>query len=340
MVKTNKATGLFRHDDAALPNALAFGYVLLTYGFGLYFMLSDSGWLNAVGVLALAHSMVIAAYLIHEAAHLSLFRKKEHNQWFAEILLWITGTSYSHFDDIRNKHNRHHIDRADVVSFDFRPLLEKHPRFLKLLKTLEWFYIPALEVWMHFLVIVLPFIKESRRSRRARVVFFLVVRVAFFWALASVSIDVLWLYPIAYLMFLTVMRFMDTHQHTYEVYETLDQKRGPEARLRDAQFEHDNTYSNLLSEKYPWVNLLVLNFCYHNVHHDSMLQPWYRLPKLHQESYGDDERQVLTFRHLMKSFHRYRVPRILNADPVNLPVKQDEGESFIGVDGVSFLTAH
>ncbi len=76
MVKTNKATGLFRHDDAALPNALAFGYVLLTYGFGLYFMLSDSGWLNAVGVLALAHSMVIAAYLIHETAHLSLFRKK------------------------------------------------------------------------------------------------------------------------------------------------------------------------------------------------------------------------------------------------------------------------
>lgn len=335
-----KSQALFRYEDALLPNGLAFGYMLASYvgGFGL--ILSEHWALNGLGVLLLAHSMVISAYMLHEAAHHSLFRKPKYNRWFGEICLWITGCSYSHFDDVLHKHNRHHIDRADIVSFDFRTLLPKHPSLLKTITLLEWAFIPALEIWMHLMVLVLPFTKPSRHQRRMRVVLVLIIRVALFAALASISLDVLWLYPLSYLLFMTLMRFMDVHQHTYEVYETLDQKRGPEAKLRDKEFEQRNTYSNLLSERYPWLNLLVLNFCYHNVHHASMLQPWYRLPKLHQDMFGDQSPQQLTFRHLIKSFIRYRVPRILNGDPVDLPVKQDEGETFIGVDGVSFLTAH
>lgn len=331
---------LFRYEDAAFPSFLATLYVLSGYFFGGYLMLLPLQWLTVFGVLWFAHSMVIAAYLIHEAAHLSVFRNKNANRWYAEGLLWITGCSYSHFDDIQRKHIRHHTDRADIVSFDFRPLLEKHPVLLNVLKALEWAYIPALEILMHALVIVLPFVKENRKARRRRVITLLIIRSALFVYLASVSIHFLWLYALAYGLFLTVMRFMDIHQHTYEVFETLDSKRGPEARIRNREFEKHNTYSNLLSVRYPWINVLVLNFCYHNVHHDQQLQPWYRLPKLHKALYGGDTSQQLTFRHLVKSFHRYRVPRILNGDPVNLPVKKDEGETFIGVDGVSFLTAH
>ena len=330
----------FRHDDALFPTTLALLYVLSTYFFGFGFMLSESIWLNLVGVVLLAHSMVIAAYLIHEAAHLSVFKSKKHNKWFAEFLLWITGNSYSDFDDIQRKHQRHHTDRADIVSFDFRPILEKHPIVLKIINLFEWLHIPALEVLMHLLVMVLPFIKADRKPRRKRVLTVLALRVVMFTWLASISIHILWLYPLAYFLFMTVMRFMDVHQHTYEVYETLDKPRGPEARLRDRKFEEHNTYSNLLSVKYPWVNLLVLNFSYHNVHHDQQMQPWYRLPKIHQKKYGDEYEQILTFRHLIKSFHKYRVPRVVNGDPINLPVKKDEGETFIGVDGVSFLTAH
>ncbi|NCN67821.1 MAG: fatty acid desaturase [Piscirickettsiaceae bacterium CG_4_9_14_3_um_filter_43_564] len=335
-----KSPTLLRYDDAVLPNSLAFSYMILSYlaGFGLM-LLEPLIW-NGLGVLLLAHAMVISAYMLHEAAHHSLFRKPKHNRWLGEVCLWITGCSYSHFDDVQHKHNRHHIDRADIVSFDFRETLPKHPLLLKVIKALEWVYIPALEVWMHLMVIVLPFIKPSRKQRRGRVVLALIFRVAFFAVLVSISWHVLWLYALAYLLFLTVMRFMDIHQHTYEVFETLDQPRGPEAKLRNADFEQRNTYSNLLSVRYPWLNLLVLNFCYHNVHHASMLQPWYRLPKLNAEMFDTDHPQQLTFKHLVKSFHRYRVPRILNGDPVNLDVKQDEGESFIGVDGVSFLTAH
>lgn len=335
-----KSSSVFRYPDALWPNILGFSYILLTYFLGFAGLLAESIWLNLIGIILLAHSMVIAAFFIHECAHESVFKKRAYNRWLAEGLLWICGTSYSHFDDIKHKHMRHHSDRADIVSFDFRPLLEARPRLLKVIQTLEWFYIPALELLMHLLVIILPFIKPSRKARRTRVVTVLIVRLALFAWLASIAWQVLILYPIAYMLFLTVMRFMDVHQHTYEVYETLDQKRGPEARLRDAEFEHHNTYSNLISVRYPWLNLLVLNFSYHNVHHQQQVQPWYKLRQLHQKWYGDDTSQVLTLRHLIKSYHRYRVPRIVNGDPINLPVKKDEGETFIGVDGVSFLTAH
>ncbi|MDG6773674.1 fatty acid desaturase [Thiomicrorhabdus sp. ZW0627] len=331
---------LFRYDDALWPNVMALGYVLFGYGFGFYGLVSDLMVLNVIGVVLVAHSMVIAAYLIHECAHESLFKDRRYNRWYSELLLWVCGSSYSSFEDIKHKHNRHHSDRADIVSFDFRTRLLQYPKTLKLIRLLEWFYIPALEIMMHALVIVLPFVKPSRKQRRGRVVLFIILRGLFFIGLASVSLKVLILYPVAYMLFLTVMRFMDVHQHTYELFETLDQKRGPEAKLRDREFEHHNTYSNLLSERYPWLNLFVLNFCYHNVHHDQQAQPWYRLRRLHEQMYGHDERQVLTLRHLIKSYHRYRVPRILNADPINLDVKHDEGETFIGVDGVSFLTAH
>ncbi|MDG6777308.1 fatty acid desaturase [Thiomicrorhabdus sp. zzn3] len=336
----NSFSTLFRYEDALRPNVLALGYVLFTYGLGFAGLMAESLWLNLGAVLVLAHSMVMAAYFVHECAHESVFKERRYNRRLSEVLLWVCGSSYSDFDDIKRKHNRHHSDRADIVSFDYRTRLVRYPRLLKLIQWLEWAYIPALEVLMHALVIVLPFVKPSRQSRRKRVVFYLLFRGGFFVAIAWVSPAALLWYALAYLLFLTVMRFMDVHQHTYELYETLEQKRGPEARLRDGDFEHRNTYSNLLSTRYPWLNLLVLNFCYHNVHHDQQAQPWYRLPALHAQKYGNRHQQVLSFKNLLSSYHRYRVPRILNSDPVDLPVYKDRGKTFIGVDGVSFLTAH
>lgn len=331
-------SSLFRFDDALIPNLLAWTYVLSTYILGFAAIMTEAVWINVLGVVLLAHSMVIAAYFIHECAHDSLFKKSRHNRIFGEILLWITGASYSDYEAIKHKHVRHHMDRADIVSFDFRERLFKYPKTLKVIQVLEYFYIPALEIMMHALVIILPFIKESRRSLRSRVITVLVLRIAFFAVLASISPKVLLLYPIAYIFFLTVMRFMDVHQHTYDLYETLDQERGDEVKQYDRAFETRNTFSNVLSFKYPWLNLLVLNFSYHNVHHDQQIQPWYRLPKLHKKLYGEDETQVLLFSNLLKSYHKYRVQRIINSDAANTDVHK--GKDFIGVDGVSFLTAH
>ena len=331
-------SSLFRFDDALIPNLLAWAYILAAYILGFAAIMSETVWMNILGVVFLAHSMVIAAYFIHECAHDSLFKKSQHNRIFGEILLWITGASYSDYEAIKHKHVRHHMDRADIVSFDFRERLLKYRKTLKIIQVLEYFYIPALEIMMHAFVIILPFIKVSRKHLRSRVITVLVLRVAFFTALASISPKVLLLYPVAYVLFLTVMRFMDVHQHTYDLYETLDQERGDEVKQYDRAFETRNTYSNVLSLKYPWLNLLVLNFSYHNVHHDQQMQPWYRLPKLHKKLYGEDKTQVLLFSNLLNSYHKYRVERIVNSDAADSDVHK--GKDFIGVDGVSFLTTH
>ncbi|GIT99484.1 fatty acid desaturase [Sulfurovum sp. TSL1] len=333
-----KISNLFRSDDALVPNIVAWTYILGTYLFGFSALLADSILYNILGIVFLAHSMVIAAYFIHECAHDSLFKKSHHNHIFGEILLWITGASYSDYEAIKHKHVRHHMDRADIVSFDFRERLLQYPKTLKIIQALEYFYIPALELMMHALVIILPFVKKSRKHLRSRIITVLVLRIAFFAALASISPKVLLLYPIAYMIFLTIMRFMDVHQHTYDLYETLDQPSGDEVKQYDSAFEKRNTFSNVFSLKYPWLNLLVLNFSYHNVHHDKQMQPWYRLPKLHKKLYGKDETQVLSFVNLLKSYHRYRVQRVINSDATNIDVHK--GRDFIGVDGVSFLTAH
>ena len=49
---------------------------------------------------------------------------------------------------------------------------------------------------------------------------------------------------------------------------------------------------------------------------------------------------MLPFHKLLRAYHTYRVPRMLNADEGDLDVLSDQGAHFIGVDGVSFLTAH
>jgi hypothetical protein len=40
----------------------------------------------------------------------------------------------------------------------------------------------------------------------------------------------------------------------------------------------------------------------------------------------------------LRSYHRYRVARVLNGDPPGMDV--GDGRDFVGVVGVSFLTAH
>jgi fatty acid desaturase len=335
--------GLWRHTDGALPNLLALGYAVLGYLFGFVLIINTSPWANAAGTLLLAHAMVIAAYLIHECAHNTVFARNQHNAMLGTALGWLTGSCYANYEDVRHKHFRHHVDRGDVVAFDYRERLARHPGLLRLMAALEWCYIPAVELMMHALIVILPFTDPNRRHRRARVALITLVRAGVFGVLAWQAPRVLLLYPLAYIAFLTVMRFMDAHQHTYEIFATLDRERGPEARRFGAAYEERNTFSNLLSVKHPWLNLLVLNFCYHNAHHSRPTAPWYRLPALHRELHGDEKGhydQILPFSNLLYAFHRYRVPRMLNADAGDVSVQQDRGRHFIGVDGVSFMTTH
>jgi len=335
---------VFRYADGRVANSLAMAYALGGYSLGLSLLFADSWLLNAIGTLLLGHAMVVAAYLIHEFAHGTIFSKPLANQRAGEVCSWLCGSCYADFQDLRRKHMRHHVDRADVITFDTKAFLNGGPAwFRRLVLALEWAYVPAVELIMHFYVIALPFITSNpkHRARRGKVLRVLLVRTALFALIASISLKALLLYGVAWMLMLTVLRFADAYQHTYDAFAVLeDGGKIPADKLRDRTYEQHNTYSNVVSARWPALNLLLLNFSYHNAHHEKPVAPWYRLPALHRELYGSDYVQVIPMHLLLKSFHQHRMRRVVD-DHYGAVAAEGErrADDFYGAVGVSFLTA-
>ena len=293
--------------------------------------------LNLIGLLLCAQSMVWAAYLIHEAAHQALFAGPRLNRVAGEIASFIAGSSYASFERIRELHIRHHVDRADLCRFDYRDFIRRHPGLCRALQGLEWAYLPATEVLMHLQVIWRPLFVRSQRVYLARAMWMLVVRGALLVLLAAWSLKALLLYCVAYGLLLHALNFFDCFHHSFEHFTVAGDEPVP-MNGRDRAYEQANTYSNLVSIRYPWLNLVILNFAYHNAHHHRASLPWYRLPALHRELYGADPRQVLPLRALLANWHRYRVLRV-TAEDYGAPESDAQAAAgFIGAHGVSFLT--
>ncbi|MEJ2453724.1 MAG: fatty acid desaturase [Candidatus Thiodiazotropha sp.] len=326
-----------RDPERGWLHLLALVYALSAYGLGLALMLTQSLPLALLGSLPLAHGLVIGAYLVHECTHNTIFADQRHNHLLGGILSWLAGGGYGDYRDIRRKHMRHHVDRADVIAYDYRALLERHPILRRSVEALEWAYIPAVDLLMHGLVLMLPFLLPTRRHRRGRVVVQLLIRGGLFAVLAVINPAILLAYPLGYLLFLHGIRFMDVHQHTYPVVLALDSREPKRGKKADRAFEQRNTYSNLCLT-HPWINLLSLNFGYHNAHHLKPNLPWYDLPQLHREVFPEHDSHSLPLGALIGSYHRYRVQRVLHGDEPDALV--DDGRTFVGVLGVSFVTAH
>ncbi len=331
---------LFRHQDGVLPNLFAFAYAFGGYALGWWLITREGLLPNALGTVLLGHAMVIAAYLVHECAHNTLFADNAHNARLGRVLLWLTGACYGSYETIRHKHFRHHVDRGDIVAFNFRPRLQQRPLALRVIQGLEWLGIPAVDVLMHWLVPVMPFVLPGRKHLRRHVVAVLLVRGLLFAAVGWYAPQALLCYSLAYLLMLHVLRFMDAFQHTYDLFETLEGAAGAEVAGFDAAFEQSHTFTNLHSVQHPWLNLFTLNFGYHNAHHEKPNQPWHRLPALHRNLFGDAMPQMIPFSHQLACYWRYRVVRITHEDPVDTDVLSNRGATFVGVDGVSFLTGH
>ena len=334
---------LYRYADGRVWNSLAIGYSVGGYLVGLGLLLTPFWLAKLGGLLLLAHAMIIGAYLIHEFAHGTIFSKPAHNALAGEVFSWMTGGCYADFQDLRRKHMRHHVDRADVITFDSKVFINSLPSWVrKLILALEWAYIPAVELIMHFYVVLLPFIskREKHRARRGKVLTVLLIRAALFAVLGWLSFSALVLYCVAWLIMVTVLRFADAYQHTYDAFAVLEEDgKIPADKLRDRAYEQLNTFSNVVSLRWPSLNLLLLNFAYHNAHHEKPVAPWYRLPKLHEELYGDAYRQVVPMSELLSSFHRHRVRRVLSDDYGVFVDGPKRAENFYGAVGVSFLTA-
>ena len=328
---------MFRDREAAVANTLALGWTCAGWLGSFALMGAQSAYLNVAGVLLCAHAMVLAAYLIHEATHQTLFAAPWANACAGEAMNFIAGSAYASFERIRHMHIRHHLDRADLICFDFKGLLRRRPALRRTLQILEWCYLPAAEVLMHWQVIGRPFAVASQRRHLPRVAAMLAVRLSLLTLLGLWSWKALLLYVIAIALLLHVLNFFDAFHHTFGQYFVAADE--PIAMAgRDRRYEQANTYSNVISRRHPWLNLLTLNFGYHNAHHQRPSVPWYRLPKLHQELYGEDPRAMLPLSALLRTWHRNRVLRVLS-DDYGVPKPGPGGaEAFVGAHGVSFLT--
>ena len=197
----------FKHVESVLPNCLAFCFAIFVYTLGVLMLFSDQWLIKVAGVLFTAQSLIISAYLVHEFSHWSIFKTPETNRRWGTVVSWINGSCYSTFEEIRSKHMHHHVDRADVLTFNVQHLMHDMPSFARnLIKLLEWMYIPALEILMHFLVIVLPFIKPEWHYKRLRLMGVILIKAPLFMLMAWLSIKAWLLYLLAYGIMLTAAR--------------------------------------------------------------------------------------------------------------------------------------
>jgi fatty acid desaturase len=332
----------FRYQDSLLPNLAALFYCTLAYFGGAALILSLSPVFMIVGTLAMAHGMVIAAYLIHDCGHNALFKSPRHNAMLGGALNWFTGGCYGTYQDLRSVHMHHHVDSVDVTALDYRGYLAKHPVQRRIVEMLEWLYVPAVELIMHGVLILAPFIFKEKKDQWPRVIWVAVIRFSLLLAIFLYSPLAYLCYLLAYILLLTVLRFMDALQHNYGVVllalaesTELIKHRG------DRNYEQSHTFSNLISVRHPWLNLLTLNFGYHNAHHARPTTPWHALPALHEALYGNDASVVIPFRKQLSSFHKNRVVRVFGDD------EEMQGKRFaqrlwngsaVGASGVSFLT--
>ena len=337
-----------RYSEGWFYHGLVVSYALVGYVLGIVGILATDWLIKVPSVFLLSHAMIIAAYMVHEAGHNTVFRRQKHNERLGRLMSWICGASYNKFEDIRFKHHRHHIENDDIVWFDYEKFFLGNPWVYHVTRVLEWCYIPAHEVIMHSIMVFNSFVIPERRKQRAYNLSVIVVRGLLFALLAYVSVLAALLYVVAYLIMLVVLRFMDSLQHDYDYTLTLfSPKRSP--HRGDLEWEQEHTFSVPLSIRYPLINWLTLNFGYHNAHHAQPNEPWYRLPAIHREMFGDDEAAVIPFMQQLKIYHRGRVARLVKWDDSEPDAPTPEGKEFLqaaqagqlyGGNAASFLTAH
>lgn len=315
-------------------NGAAIAYTLAGYAGGIALLLATNLGLNALGVLVLTHSLVLSAYLAHEFMHGTIFQQRIWNAVGGNVVLWLNGGCYCNFDELSRLHIAHHVDRVDFCRFDLPAFLNAMPAPLRqFVLGLEWLYIPALAFLVRWRMMTAPFWHPERRDARLRTAFMLIVRGSLFVLLGYYSLKALVLYGLAYMGMLTVLRFVDAFQHTYEVFPI-----GTPLPKRDRAHEQANTFSNLVSQRYPWLNLLLLNFGYHNAHHELMKCPWYSLPELDSALFKDQDTHYMPLSRLLGNYHRFRVSRIFSGQGTAVNAEgQQTLETFYGGIEVSFL---
>lgn len=341
---------LFRKSEGMRYYGGVLVYIGLAYLMGFVGLFASSLMPNMLATFLLAHSMILAAYMLHECAHNMVFRNNTNNTHVGSFLRWICGAAYISYESIRLKHFGHHVNNDNAVWFDYKAFFNRHPLVLKTVKMLEWLYIPAHDMLMHTIMIFNSFVIPANRNQRAENIKVILIRGGIFIALAIWQPKAALLYAIACLLMITVLRFMDGLQHKYpSSYSLTLFSDEPSVHKGDKEWEQLHTYSNPHVPRESWLNWFTLNFGFHNAHHAQPNVPWYELPVLHRQLYGDPAESAIPLKAQLRIFHKYRLARIMGngGDLDNLPEAEAEGQAFLeaakqervySTNGVSFLT--
>ncbi len=334
MTATALEINRFVHVQKPIWNGLAISYTVLSYIGGIALLLLPQIALNVVGVVVLTHGLILSAYLSHECMHSNLFATRRLNVVWGTVMLWINGGIYAPFEALMQLHIDHHVNRVDYCRFDLAAYLQALPALVRgVLLGLEWLYIPSLAFVLRLRSMTAPFWDENRRNERGRTALLLALRGGLFTVLGFISPKALALYFLAYVAMLTLLRFVDAFQHTYEVIAL----NAPVPRL-DRAHEQANTFSNVVSLRHRWLNIFLLNFGYHNAHHELMKCPWYSLPELDQALFSGQEPHYIPLTRLIGNYHRYRVSRLFSGQGTAVtPDGAPSLDTFYGAIEVSFL---
>lgn len=315
-------------------NTTAITYTFLAYISGVCLIFTPIPFYNVIGVLLLTQSLVYSAYLTHEFMHGTIFKARSWNNVFGNIMLWLNGGCYNKFQALTLQHIAHHIDRADVFTFEPIAKLQQLPKLVrKFILALEYLYFPAMGFWSRWHSAFSPFWNPAKIDEKNRVIYILATRIVMFSLLGIISLKALIFYFVAYIGMITILRWADAFQHTYEGFPP-----GIELPKRDRAHEEAHTYSTLLSRKYSWLNVLLLNFGYHNAHHMLMKCPWYSLPELNREIEKSINVRYVSLKQQLIHYHRFRLTRFIlgqgeAVDENNNPTFN----KFYGAHDVSFL---
>ena len=313
---------LYLHQPKPWLNILVIAYTLTTYYGGIILLLYPNVWLNAVGTILVCHGLVYAAFLGHELFHGSVFKKRKLNELTAVVIRWITGMCYVPFHQAARGHIGHHLGikpkakgKSPAAVFWALP----KPIIVGVV-ILEWLYFPVvtfLYLWWRNLS---PFWQGQPLPQKLRVLLLMLARGTMFTLLGLLSFKALSLYFFAYVAMITLARFSQTFDHTSSYNED-----------SESQISF-TTFSPLISKKHPWLDLLVLNFSYHNAHHILMSCPWYHLPALDRHVFQGHEEHHLAWADLFRNYHRFRTTRLFSPSG---PAIDQQGnvnlENFTGV---------
>ena len=332
------ALKFYRHHRNIWLNTIVLGYIIGGYLLSLFLITANIWWSNLLGVVLLAHTLTWSAFFAHEFFHNNIFSNSLLNIVFGEITLFLTGSCYQRFKDLARHHIAHHVRRADFSPFhpfsmsDFLRSLPKPVQ--KLIVSLEWLCIPALNLLFRWMIALAPFLSKNRRDERGRNAGLLILRGSLFLLWAIYSPKAVILYFLSYVVFLNVIQFSECFQHTYSAFHI--ESKVPKY---SQEYDENHTYSLGLPKYWSWLSLpIFLNNNYHNAHHRLMSCPWYLLPRLNDELYPKQYSQWIAVPKLLKNYFHYRVYRLFHGQGnVEKTAQGLEIDQFSGASGMSFM---